>query len=186
MAGSPCELLRRSATVDSAGRLVRCLSPRSLACRSGERAAVRFAVARTSVFDVGEGRPHIPSPLLLSARRTSWAYIKEEVLNSSARLVDAGRRGPGRCRTFPGHRGTGSSAHARRRGLGGGRARRRRDDHHPRTSTATRSCGRNRCQWTPTKRCRSRPVRSSPSSAEGGDRNGNRATDALHDRRKPS
>jgi hypothetical protein len=42
MAGSPCELLRRSATVDSAGRLVRCLSPRSLACRSGERAAVRL------------------------------------------------------------------------------------------------------------------------------------------------
>jgi hypothetical protein len=35
-------------------------------------------------------------------------------------------------------------------------------------------------------RCRSRPVRSSRSSPEGGDRNGNRATDAMHNRRKPS
>ena len=25
---------------------------------------------------MGEGRPHIPSPLLLSAHRTSWACIK--------------------------------------------------------------------------------------------------------------
>jgi len=70
-------------------------------------------------------------------------------LSSSARLVDAGRRGPGRCRTFPGHRGTGSLVRARRRGLGrpwsatAGRS-------SPRTSTATRSYGCNRCQWTPT------------------------------------
>ena len=70
-------------------------------------------------------------------------------LSSSARLVDACRRGPGRCRTFPGHRGTGSLVRARRCGLGrpwsatAGRS-------SPRTSTATRSYGCNRCQWTPT------------------------------------
>ncbi len=37
-------------------------------------------------------------------------------------------------------------------------------------------------QWTPTERCRSRPVCPSPPSAQGGDRNGNRATDAVHNR----
>lgn len=186
MAGSPCELLRRSATVDSVGRLVRCPSPRSLACRSGERAAVRLQQPERAFLTWAKADPiyrHLYSSVPAAQ---AGPTLRPRFLNSSARLVDAGRRGPGRCRTFPGHRGTGSSVHARRRGLGGGRARRRRDDHHPRTSTATRSCGRNRCQWTPTKRCRSRPVRSSPSSAEGGDRNGNRATDALHDRRKPS
>jgi len=184
MAGSPCELLRRSATAVSAGRLVRCLSPRSLAYRSGERAAVHLQQPERA-FDMGEGRPIYRH--LYSSVPTAQAgpTLRPMFLNSSARLVDAGRRGPGRCRTFPGHRGTGSLVRARRRGLGGGRGRRRRDDHHP----GLRRYPVARMQSVPVDahgRCRSQPVRSSRSSPEGGDRNGNRATDAMHNRRKPS
>ena len=41
-------------------------------------------------------------------------------------------------------------------------------------------------QWTPTQRCRSRAVCSSAPSAQEWDHNGNRATDAVHNRRRPS
>ena len=86
---------------------------------------------------------------------------------------------------IPWPRRTGSLVRARRRGLGeavvgdGGTIITQDFDRYPIA----------RMQSVPVDahgRCRSRPVRSSRSSPEGGDRNGNRATDAMHNRRKPS
>jgi hypothetical protein len=65
---------------------------------------------------MGEGRLHIPSPLLLSAHRTSWAYIKAHVL----KLVgQARRRGQAKHRRRPRPTRRGAQRRAARPDRGG-------------------------------------------------------------------
>jgi hypothetical protein len=99
---------------------------------------------------MGEDRPHIPSPLLLSAHRTSCAYIKAHVL----KLVgQARRREQARPRAMPNipwspwNRFTCTRSAPRPGGRPCSATARRSS---PRTSTASRSYGCNRCKWTPT------------------------------------
>jgi hypothetical protein len=167
MAGSPCELPRRSATAVSAGRLGSLPEPAFPGLSQRRAGNCPSAATRTSVLTWAKADPIYRH--LYSSVPTAQAgpTLRPMFLSSSARLVDAGRRGPGRCRTFPGHRGTGSSVRARRRGLGeavlgdGGTIITQGFDRYPVV----------RMQSVPVDahgRCRSRPVRSSRSSPEGG------------------
>jgi hypothetical protein len=98
---------------------------------------------------MGEGRLHIPSPLLLSAHRTSWPTLRPMFLTrrpgSSTRAGEA--QGVAEHSLVTVERvhlyALGAAAWGRPCSATAGRS-------SPRASTATRSYGCNRCQWTPT------------------------------------